>query len=157
MNTLKNIDLNSRKKLYFKPIEATTSPQKIEPKKVERPPTDEDIAFSFMLSENKYLQLLVDTFDLIAPKVVDVNKTTPDPKALKQPQRDIKTDKLKLLTTQILELENCYKAEEIIDKIKDKTKVNSQRAREGFKLMLDKETIEVMQGDWYILKGSTPF
>lgn len=61
------------------------------------------------------------------------------------------------LAFEILETENCYKEEEVINRIIEATKVNIERAKSGFNLMLKEKAIEGIIGGWYVLKGSTPF
>lgn len=161
--SLLSTDITKVKKLSLKGVNLPTPDRRIDKpiKKVDRPPTDEERAYSVLVETNPLLQDLVDSFKLVAPKKVKVDlpqleiEKTEKPQLLKK--EPIVDNKIGALSLEILEPENCYKEEDIIDRIIEATKVNIDRAKKGFNLMLKDKAIEIILGDWYILKGSTPF
>jgi hypothetical protein len=60
------------------------------------------------------------------------------------------------LASEILEAENSYSSEDIINLINNKTKVGKERAERGFNLMVKNNILEEGSNRYY-LQGSTPF
>jgi len=81
-------------------------------------------------------------------------KPHPEPKVKAQ---EIDRPKLIALAQRVIEGENSYSREEIIERIKEATNVNQERAERGFNLMFEAGILETIQGDRYYLVGSTPF
>ena len=81
------------------------------------------------------------------------------PILVERPPTDEEIDKPKLiaLAQRVIERDNSYSREEIIDRIKEATNVNQDRADRGFNLILQAGAIEPTLGDRYYLTGSTPF
>ena len=61
------------------------------------------------------------------------------------------------LAQRVIEGENSYSREDIIERIKEATNVNQERAEKGFNLILQAGAIEPTLGDRYYLTSSTPF
>jgi hypothetical protein len=91
---------------------------------------------------------------LVTPAPASVNL---EPLA-EAPSQDIDIPKLMALAQRTLRGNNGYTREEVVDLIKQTTKVNQQRAERGFTLMLQAQTIEQAPNpEIYYLAGSTPF
>ena len=58
---------------------------------------------------------------------------------------------------EVIDVENSYTKEELIERIKEATNVNQERAEVVFNLILQAGAIEPTLGDRYYLTGSTPF
>ena len=162
--SLLSTDIAKVKRLSLREVKLPTTERRVDPITpilVERPPTDEEIAYSNLVKENPTLKELVARFKLVSPKIVAIPqqvKVEPEkPQQIAKKKPIVVDCKIVALAMEILELENCYKAEEIIEKIVEATKVNIERAKKGFNLMVKDKAIEVIPGDWYILRGSTPF
>lgn len=81
-------------------------------------------------------------------------KPHPEPEIKAQ---EIDKPKLIALAQRVIEGENNYSREDIIERIKEATNVNQERAERGFNLILQAGAIEPTPGDRYYLTGSTPF
>lgn len=81
-------------------------------------------------------------------------KPHPEPEIKAQ---EIDKPKLIALAQRVIEGENNYSREDIIERIKEATNVNQERAERGFNLILQAGAIEPTLGDRYYLTGSTPF
>jgi hypothetical protein len=128
---------------------------------VERPPTDEEIAYSKLVAINPLIEDLVERLDLVSIKTgerikkVELRediKPHPEPKI-----KALEIDKLIALAQRVIEGENSYSKEEIVARIKEATNVNQERAEIGFKLMLQAGALETTPVESYYLTGSTPF
>lgn len=135
----------------------------IKPIQVEKPPTDEEIAYSKLVAINPLIEELVERLDLVSIttgeriKKVELReeyKPHPEPKIKAQ---EIDRPKLIALAQRVIEGENSYTKEEIIERIKEATNVSQERAERGFNLILQAAAIEPTLGDKYYLTGSTPF
>lgn len=73
--------------------------------------------------------------------------------------KEISVDKPKLIaiSQKVIPEENSFSREEIIQRIKDATKVSQERAERGFKLILQVGAIKPTLSNKYYLTGSTPF
>jgi len=133
------------------------------PIKVERPPTDEEIAYSKLVAINPLLEELVERLDLVSIKTGErIRKVELREDIKPHPEPEIKAqeiDKPKLiaLAQRVIEGENNYSREEIVTRIKEATNVSQERAERGFNLILQAGAIEPTPGDRYYLTGSTPF
>jgi len=81
-------------------------------------------------------------------------KPHPEPEIKAQ---EIDRPKLIALAQRVIEGNNSYLKEELIERIKETTKVNRERAERGFNLIFEAGILETIQGDRYYLTGSTPF
>lgn len=131
--------------------------------KTERPPTDEEIAYSKLVAKNPLLEKLVEALNLVSVKTREpISRLDPRGNIKPHPEPKVKAqeiDKPKLiaLAQRVIEGDNSYSREEIIERIKEATNVNQERAERGFNLILQAGAIEPTRGDRYYLTGSTPF
>lgn len=164
---LLSIDITKVKRLSLKEIKLpTTELRNIEPTppiKVERPPSDERIAYSKLVAINPLLEELVERLDLVSKttgerikKVELKDNIKPHPEPKSKP-KEIDKPKLITLAQRIIEGNNSYLKEELIERIKEATNVSQERADRGFNLILQAGAIEPTLGDRYYLTGSTPF
>jgi hypothetical protein len=162
--SLSSTDINKVKRLSLKEVklpERRVEP--ITPILVERPPSDEEIAYSRLVAINPLLEELVERLDLVSIttgeriKKVELRediKPHPEPEVKAQ---EIDKPKLIALAQRVIEGENSYSKEDIIARIKEATNVSQERAERGFNLILQAGAIEPTLGDRYYLTGSTPF
>jgi hypothetical protein len=129
--------------------------------KVERPPTDEEIAYSKLVAINPLVEELVKRLDLVSittgerlNKVEVRDEYKPHPKVKAQ---ELDKPRLIALAQRVIEGESSYTKEEVIERIKEATNVNQERAEVGFNLILQAGAIEPTLRDRYYLTGSTPF
>jgi len=151
-------DITKVKRLSLRGVKLPTPELRIEyitPILVERPPTDEEIAYSKLVAINPLIEELVECFNLISFTTGDRIKRIYLPK-IERPQE---VDKAKLITLaqKVIEGESNYSKEDIIDRIKEVTNVSQERAETGFNLMLQAGAISYTTGESYFLTGSTPF
>ena len=161
---LLSVDITKVKRLSLKGVKLPTTERKVEPITpimVERPPTDEEIAYSRLVAINPLLEELVERLNLVSIttgeriRKVELRediKPHPEIKA-----KEIDKPKLIALAQRVIEGENSYSREEIIERIKEATNVNQERAERGFNLILQAGAIEPTLGDRYYLTASTPF
>ena len=164
--SLLNVDIAKVKRLSLREVKLPTTERRVEPITpilVERPPTDEEIAYSRLVAINPLIEELVERLDLVSIttgeriRKVELRediKPHPEPKVKAQ---EIDRPKLIALAQRVIEGENSYSREEIIERIKEATNVNQERAERGFNLILQAGAIEPTLGDRYYLTGSTPF
>jgi len=164
--SLLSTDITKVKRLSLREVKLPAPELRVEPITpilVERPPTDEEIAYSKLIAINPLIEELVERLDLVSIttgeriKKVELRediKPHPEPEIKAQ---EIDKPKLIALAQRVIEGENSYSKEEIITRIKEATKVSQERAERGFNLILQAGAIEPTQGDRYYLTGSTPF
>lgn len=165
--SLLSTDITKVKRLSLKEVKLPAPELRdIEPTppiKVERPPTDEEIAYSKLVAINPLLEELVERLDLVSIKTGErIRKVELREDIKPHPEPEIKAkeiDKPKLiaLAQRVIEGENSYSREEIIERIKEVTNVSQERAERGFNLILQAGAIEPTLRDRYYLTGSTPF
>ena len=165
--SLLSTDITKVKRLSLKEVKLPAPELRdIEPTppiKVERPPTDEEIAYSKLVAINPLLEELVERLDLISITTGErIRKVElrEDIKPHPEPEikaKEIDRPKLIALAQRVIEGENSYSREEIIERIKEATNVSQERAERGFNLILQAGAIEPTLGDRYYLTGSTPF
>jgi len=162
--SLLSTDITKVKRLSLREVKLPAPEIRVEPITpilVERPPSDEEIAYSKLVAINPLIEELVERLDLVSIKTGERIKKVELREDIK-PQPEIKAqeiDKPKLiaLAQRVIEGENSYSREEIIARIKEATNVNQERADRGFTLILQAGAIEPTLGDRYYLTGSTPF
>jgi len=162
--SLLSTDITKVKRLSLREVKLPAPELRVEPITpilVERPPSDEEIAYSKLVAINPIIEELVERLDLVSIKTGERIKKIELREDIK-PQPEIKAkeiDKPKLiaLAHRVIEGENSYSKEEIIERIKEATNVNQERAERGFNLILQAGAIEPTLGDRYYLTGSTPF
>lgn len=164
--SLLSIDITKVKRLSLRELKLPTTERKVEPITpilVERPPTDEEIAYSKLVAINPLIEELVERLDLVSIttgeriKKIELRediKPHPEPKVKAQ---EIDKPKLIALAQRVIKGENNYSREEIIERIKKATNVNQERAERGFNLILQAGAIEPTLENRYYLTGSTPF
>ena len=164
--SLLSTDITKVKRLSLREVKLPATEVRVEPITpilVERPPTDEEIAYSRLIAINPLIEELVERLDLESIttgeriKKVELRediKPHPEPEIKAQ---EIDRPKLIALAQRVIEGENSYTKEEIIERIKGATNVNQERAERGFNLILQAGAIEPTLGDRYYLTGSTPF
>jgi hypothetical protein len=136
----------------------------ITPIPAERPPSDEEMAYSKLVAINPKIEEMVERLGLVSIKTGERIKKVelredikphpvPDMKA-----QEIDKPKLIALAQRVIEGENSYSKEEIVARIKEATNVNQERAERGFNLILQAGAIEqTINPELYYLAGSTPF
>lgn len=164
--SLLSTDITKVKRLSIKEVKLPPTERRVEPITpilVERPPTDEEIAYSRLVAINPLIEELVERLDLVSIttgeriKKVELRediKPHPEPKVKAQ---EIDKPKLIALAQKVIEGENSYSREEVVERIKEATNVSQERAERGFNLILQAGAIEPTLGDRYYLTGSTPF
>lgn len=70
-------------------------------------------------------------------------------------KQEIDNPKLITLAKNLIEINKSYSKEELLQRIKEKTKVNQERAEKGLKLFIQAGAIEKKQKDKFYLIGST--
>lgn len=165
--SLLSTDITKVKRLSLRDTKLPTPERKVEPItpiQVERPPTDEEIAYSRLVAINPLLEELVERLDLVSiitgeriRKVELREEYKPHPKPEIKAQ-EIDKPKLIALAQRVIEEKNSYTKEEIIERIKEATYVSQERAERGFNLILQAGAIEpTINPELYYLTGSTPF
>ena len=161
--SLLSTDITKVKRLSLKEVKLPAPERRIEPITTERPPTDEEIAYSKLVAINPLIEELVERLDLVSIKTGERIKKVELREDIKpHPEPEIKAqeiDKPKLiaLAQRVIEGENSYSKEDIVARIKEATNVSQERAERGFYLILQAGAIEPTLGDNYYLIGSTPF
>lgn len=134
--SLLSTDIAKVKRLSLREVKLPTTEQRVEPVTpilVERPPTDEEIAYSKLVAINPLIEEPVERLDLVSIttgeriKKVELRediKPHPEPEIKAQ---EIDRPKLIALAQRVIEGENSYTKEEIIERIKEATNVNQER------------------------------
>jgi hypothetical protein len=164
--SLLSTDITKVKRLSLREVKLPAPELRVEPITpimVERPPSDERIAYSKLVAINPLLEELVDTFDLVSNTTgerIKKVKLKEDIKPLPEPDikaQEIDKPKLIALAQRVLKDVESYTKEEVIERIVEATKVTKERAERGFNLILQAGAIETTEGERYYLTGSTPF
>jgi hypothetical protein len=162
--SLLSTDITKVKRLSLREVKLPAPELRVEPIApilVERPPSDEETAYSKLVAISPLLEELVDSLDLVSIKTGErINKVELREYIKPLPAIELKEiDKLKSinLAQTVIERENSYSKEDIIARIKEATNVSQERAETGFNLILQAGCIEPTLGYRYYLTGSTPF
>ena len=143
--SLLSTDIAKVKRLSLREVKLPAPEIRVEPITpilVERPPTDEEIAYSRLVAISPLIEELVERLDLVSIttgeriRKVELRediKPHPEPKVKAQ---EIDRPKLIALAQRVIEGENSYSREDIIERIKEATNVNQERAERGFNLIL---------------------
>lgn len=161
---LLSIDITKVKRLSLREVSLPAPEQKAEPitlTLVEKPPTEEEIAYSRIVASNPAIELFVDRLDLVSETTGERLRKV-DPRAEHSPSpkpepKDTDSPRLVALAQEILQKYNSYTMEEVTERIREATNVSQDRAERGFSLMLQAGAIEPTLGGRYYLTGSTPF
>jgi hypothetical protein len=164
--SLLSTDITKVKRLSLREVKLPAPGRRVEPITpilVERPPTEEEIAYSRLVAINPLVEELVERLDLVSyttgerirkVKLRKEYKPHPEPEIKAQ---EIDKPKLIALAQRVIEGENSYSREEIVARIKEATNVSQERAERGFSLILQAGAIETTLRNSYYLTGSTPF
>ena len=165
--SLLSTDISKVKRLSLREISLPTterSKELIIPKKVDKTPSDEVINYNKLIGINPLVEDLVDSLGLVSRstgeridrvKKKEAIKPHPEPKVK---AKEIDKTKLEALTQEVIEVENSYTKQTIIERIKEAKQVTQERAEKGFNLILKAGLIKATPGNmFYYLKGSTPF
>ena len=162
--SLLSTNITKVKKLSLKEVKLPTTRRIAEPVKREPPPTQEEINYSRLVAKNPLIEELVERLDLVSittgkrirkVELREEYKPHPEPEIKAQ---EIDRPKLIALAQRVIEGENSYTKEEIIERIKEATNVSQERAERGFNLILRAGAIEqTINPELYYLTGSTPF
>ena len=163
--SLLSTDIAKVKRLSLREIKLPPTERRVEAITilVERPPTDEEITYSKLVAINPLLEELVDSLDLVSITTVErIKKVELREEYKPHPEPEVKAEeidkpKLIALAQRVIEEENSYTKEEVIERIKKATNVNQERAERGFNLILQAGAIEPLLEDRYYLTGSIPF
>ena len=160
--SLLSTDISKVKRLSLREVKLPAPELRVEPLTpilVERPPTNEEIAYSKLVVINPLLEELVDRLDLVSETTGErIKKVELREEYKPHPEiKEIDKPKLIALAQRVIKEAYSYSKDEVIDLIKDTTNVTTERAERGFNLMLQAGDIELTLGDSYYLTGSTPF
>ena len=180
--SLLSTDIAKVKRLSLRDVKLPTIERKVEPITpilVERPPTDEEIAYSRLVVINPLIEELVERLDLVSTITGERIKKVELPEANRAPLKPLKTpaeaeakreekkpgsprkgQKIEDIARRVLEPQSNKTKEEVIAKLMEETNVKEDRAEVGLTLMLKSgavERITVNRVDRYYLSGSTPF
>lgn len=157
---LLSTDIKKVKRLSLKEVKLPTKERIAEPTtpiKVERPPLDEEIAYSKIVASYPLTETLVESLDLVSPttkkrirkvEMLEDNKPSSeleDKATLKDFAQDIVGER------------GNYTKQEIVRRIKLATNSNQDKAEESFNLLLKFNLITPTLGRTYYLTSSTPF
>jgi len=165
--SLLSTDITKVKRLSLREVKLPAPELRVEPITpilVERPPSDEEIAYSKLVAINPIIEELVERLDLVSIKTGErIRKVELREDIKPHPEPEIKAqeiDKPKLiaLAQRVIEGENSYSKEDIVARIKEATNISQERADKGFNLILQAGAIEqTINPELYYLVGSTPF
>ena len=180
--SLLSTDITKVKRLSLREVKLPTTERRVEPITpilVERPPTDEEIAYSKLVAINPLIEELVERLDLVSTITGERIKKVELPEANRAPLKPLKTpaeaeakreekkpgsprkgQKIEDIARRVLEPQSNKTKEEVIAKLMEETNVKEDRAEVGLTLMLKSgaaERITVNRVDRYYLSGSTPF
>lgn len=148
--SLLSTDIAKVKKLSLREVKLPTIDRRVEPILVERPPTDEEIAYRRLVAINPLIEELVERLDLVS--------ITTGERIKKVEAQETDKTKLIALAQRVIKGEKSYSKEEVVAKIKEATNVSQERAERGFNLILQAGAIEqTINPELYYLVGSTPF
>jgi len=162
--SLLSIDITKVKRISLREVKLPATERRVEPINptlVERPLSDEEIAYSKLVAINPLIEELVERLYLVSIKTgerikkVELREDIKTPPEIKA--QEIDKPKLIALAQEIIEGDNSYSKEDIVARIKEATNVKQERAERGFNLILQAGAIETTPGDRYYLTGSTPF
>src|SRR5690554_7917511 len=119
MSSLLNTDITKVKRLSLREVKLPTTERRVDPPpiQVERPPTDEEIAYSKLVAINPLLEELVERFDLVSETTGERIKKVELREDIKpHPETEIKAQeidrpKLIALAQRVIEGENSYSRE----------------------------------------------
>jgi len=114
----------------------TSSPE------IQKPPTQEQIAYSKLLAVNPALEEMVRSLDLETFRGEKVGGDS---------------SKLTAIAKKLIKPEESFTQEQIVARLQEQTQVSQERAERGFFLMVEAGVLEQTLTGLYYLGGSTPF
>ena len=152
--SLSSTDITKRKRLSLRKVNLPAPEVRKEPTKApQKPPTQEEVAYSRIVAERPIIEELVERLDLVSPTTGQrIRKVDLSQQTLQEEDKP----KLIALAQQVIKPEASYTKQQIVDRIVEATNVSQQRAETGFNLILQAGALETLT-DRYYLKGSTPF
>lgn len=165
--SLQSAKVNNLSRLSLKGVKLP-DPETRDLEPASNPPSSEEILLSIMAEKNPIVNSLVKTFDLVSCRTGEPLRKIDNPEELPEevqpdPAPEVKlkpSDKPKLITLagKLLQEKEGYSKGEIVNLIKEDTKVTQERAEAGFALMLQAGAVEQSTiKRIYFLGGSTPF
>lgn len=151
--SLRSVDISKVRRLSLRDVKLPATEVRVDTPtlRIDRPPTEEEITYSKLIDSNPLIEKLVDRLKLVS------NTTGERIRKVDLPAQDINKPQLIALAKRFIEKDNSYTKEEVIERIKEATKVTQDRAEKGFNLILQAGAIELTQGERYYLTGSNPF
>ena len=151
--SLRSVDISKVRRLSLRDVKLPATEVRVDTPtlRIDRPPTDEEITYSKIIDSNPLIEKLVDRLKLVS------NTTGERLRKVDLPAQEINKPQLIALAKRFIEKDNSYTKEEVIERIKEATKVTQDRAEKGFNLILQAGAIELTQGERYYLTGSNPF
>jgi hypothetical protein len=158
--SLRSIDITKVKRLSLREVKLPDPEvREIEAiKPIERPPTEEETAYSELVAINPLIEELVERLNLVSIKTGERIRKVEIREDYKPHPQPVDNSKLIALANKVIKGEENYSKEDIIARIKEATKVSQERAEKGFLLMLQEGVIaQTINPEFYYLGGSTPF
>lgn len=162
--SLLSTDITKVKRLSLREVKLPTTERKVEPITpilVEKPPTDEEIAYSKLVAINpQRIEELVESLDLVS---IDTGERVKKVELTESKVETIKTIsnlKIEDLIKDIIGLQSHRTKAELITKLMEDITITEDRAETEIALALKNGAIKVMTVnniDRYYLSGSTPF
>ena len=148
--SLRLVDISKVKRLSLRDVKLPAPEVRVDTPtlRIDRLPTEEEITYSKLIDSNPLIEILVDRLKLVS------NTTGERLRKVDLPAQDINKPQLIALAKRFIEKDNSYTKEEVIERIKEATKVTQDRAEKGFNLILQAGAIELTQGERYYLTGS---
>lgn len=151
--SLRSVDISKVRRLSLRDVKLPAPDVRVDTPtlRIDRLPTDEEITYSKLIDSNPLIEKLVDRLKLVS------NTTGERLRKVDLPAQEINKPQLITLAKRFIEKDYSYTKEEVIERIKEATKVTQDRAEKGFNLILQAGAIELTQGERYYLTGSNPF
>lgn len=162
MSSLLNTDITKVKRLSLREVKLPTTERRVDPPpiQVERPPTDEEIAYSKLVAINPLLEELVESLDLVSTITGERVKKVELTEAKVETIKTISSLKIEDLIKDIIGLQSHRTKVELTTKLMEDINITEDRAETEIALALKNGAIKVMTVnniDRYYLSGSTPF
>lgn len=161
--SLLSTDITKVKRLSLREVKLPTTERRVEPITpilVEKPPTDEEIAYSKLVAINPLLEELVESLDLVSIDTGERVKKVELTEVKVETIKTISNLKIEDLIKDIIGLQSHRTKAELTTKLMEEITITEDRAETGIALALKNGAIKVMTVnniDRYYLSGSTPF
>ena len=162
--SLLSVDITKSKRLSLREVKLPTPKRTVEPTTpilIEKPPTDEEIAYSKIAEINPLIDDFVGRLNLVSHKTGErirkVELLEDYSPSIIHPN-DIERYKIIYVAQMVIDKESNHTKEEIISRLVSRTNMTPQSAKSYFTLMLDLSIIEqTINPELYYLATSTPF